>query len=546
MFSLIEKLHDKYSFRLSMKTGRMLEKWKKNPVLCELAFWFYSRPDTAWLIHMLLTIGAMLLAWKGILGASAVLTVLTLLYYWRTRDSYMDIDSMIVEALWFLEPRFLRKAVVLDIAAVAGIGLLHYLAGIGWITAVLLSVNGAILLPRVVSMVKTIVMAVFGFPVVLYKTIRDRNRNPLLEKAYGISEIDVKFSASKEVYPWDAELPVNDAEEITLHKRVREAVLKATKGKTIQKNRVLLAYEANKQNTEKLLHEVFLQTETAALECAVKNKLVVAPDPHLLTVQYCRRNPRTGKDEKVKGRGATAELHYFSAWEASLGFLKAPGEVGAIFAQAQELLKKIKKRDPLISWVTLMFLFVGVLCCLVDAPLLPFLPDLVAVWMEKYLLARIVILIPIVLAGVFLMMMGAALGEGTRDLPVKIVANGIFRLIIGIGTILVAVNTLMMGSPESLAFLVLGAYYVLLAFACWINDILEIFRGRKEKRAVKAEFVDLLENYMRSVRLYMNFHRDWAERCMDPVSYKAAYKGLKKMKKSCDYLAKHYRKYKKR
>lgn len=550
MFTLIKKVYSQLEIRRAERfTDLLHNKWDDCPVL-KRALLLYDSSYIAWLSYLLFSVGAIVFCWIGMPGIAAVLTAFSLQSFYRTRNYYTGKDiyqdlPVDLRLIWDGTPAFLEKEFILDIVMVAGILLLRFAAGKTWLFSVLISVNGAMLFPKVARVLCVIIVGLLFLPKAMYEVFRDeRKSGRKWEKAFGVASVSFLNFEPGKVIPWDEELPEEANGKNNFHREVREAVLSATKGKTIRKDRQIAAYESDRKYYEKLLHTAFLNVEQAALKAALKFERGILADPHILSIQYYRKNQKTGKDEKRTGRDATAELNYFRAWANSVDFMKAPGEVGEILKTAGKHIGVIQKRTSLISGMAVVFLLVGVLSGLVGAPMVEFLPTVVADLMEQYLAVRIAVLALIALAGVGQMMLGAGLSEEKGLVLIKIVANGVFRLLVGIGCVLGAGSALMTGEAEAPLFLLTGVYFILLGLAWEIESIADVFRARKYKRQAKEDFVKLMDEYAFAILSYLAFHRRWAESCTDNASKKAAEKGVKKLEKTCDYLARLYKKYK--
>lgn len=231
------------------------------------------------------------------------------------------------------------------------------------------------------------------------------------------------------------------------------------------------------------------------------------------------------------------EVDYFDEMNRASGFMRAPGHVGSFLYYAQKDLDTAKMKARLFSFMTLFILFVGVTVVLAGAQPFDFLPQFLVKLVNEDLMVRIVVLGLMALTG-WILVMG---GPPEKGVLFKFFANGIFLLLIAIGSTLMAMRNVFSDYPiEAISLLPFGAYYIIYGIFSLFNGIAAFFRTKKAKRKAKKDFCTRVENHIQHMHRYIRFHVLWWKTLNGDAPVPS---GIRNLEESFDYVLKMYKKY---
>lgn len=273
------------------------------------------------------------------------------------------------------------------------------------------------------------------------------------------------------------------------------------------------------------------ELEAVAARFAKKKKIGSFPHSSIASL--------TCEDED--GNETHYELDYFSEMDKACGFMDGSGWVGSFLRNAQQELNTIKRKTPLLSFITLFILFVGVAVVLAGAQPIDFLPKFMVTLVTEKLWVRLPLLALMALAGWFLAMMGSGIREEKGMILFKIVANGLFLFLVAIGSTLVAMGQAFSGSEIAwYSLLPFGLYYILISLFFVVADIMDFFQKKKAARQAKKDFCARVEKNIQPMHRYIRFHTLWWQKQNPGKPLPGC---IRNLQKSFDHLLKMYKKY---
>ena len=292
-------------------------------------------------------------------------------------------------------------------------------------------------------------------------------------------------------------------------------------------------YEIMKKMEQKLrviFNKHFLKLEDIADRQADKMYIGRFPHSRMYNKTFVRESDKY-KEEY--------EVDYFDEMNQATGFMRAPGHVGSFLYYAQKDLEAAKMKARLFSFMSFFIILVGVAVVLAGAQPFEFLPQFMVELMAEDLMVRIVVLALMALTG-WILVMG---GPPERGVLFKFFANGIFLLLIAIGSTLMAMRNVFSDAPiEAISLLPFGAYYILYGIFSLFNDIAAFFRTKKAKRKAKKDFCTRVENNIQHMHRYIRFHTLWWKTLKGDAQVPY---GIRNLEESFAHVLKMYEKYSK-